>query len=161
MMARFALRAALTTALACAALAPRAVQAQSPQLTLARAQAALAAATAEAQRQNWGVVIAVVDLAGELVLFQRMDDVQYASVDLAIGKARTAARFRRPTRVLADAVAQGRSGFLGVPGVVPLEGGVPIVVDGVVIGAVGVSGVTSAQDAQVAEAGTAAAAAYR
>jgi glc operon protein GlcG len=141
-------------------VAPAAARAQGAapdELTLARAQSALRAADAEARRQGWAVVIAVVDLAGELMVFQRADDVQHASIDLAIGKARTAARFRRPTRALAESVAQGRVGFLGVPGVVPLEGGIPIILSGKVVGAVGVSGMTGQQDGQVAEAGARAA----
>ena len=151
-------RAVALAALVAALLAesePAGAQGATPPLTLtlARAQTALRAADTEARRQGWGVVIAVVDLAGELVAFQRADDVQHASIDLAIGKARTAARFRRPTRTLAESVAQGRVGFIAIPGVVPLEGGVPIVLDGKVVGAVGVSGMTGQQDAQVADAG--------
>lgn len=122
-------------------------------LTLIGAKAIAAAAEAEARRNNWNVAIAVVDAYGELVFFLKMDDVQQQSVDIAQGKARTAARMRRPTKALDDAVAGGRTVLLAVDGVLPLEGGVPIIVGGVTIGAVGVSGVTSAQDAQVASAG--------
>jgi len=97
-----------------------------------------------------------VDEAGELVAFHKIDETQAGSIDIAIGKARTAARMKRPTKALEDAVAGGRTVFLAVDGLVPLEGGVPITVEGRVVGAVGVSGVTSQQDAQVAQAGIAA-----
>lgn len=120
------------------------------------AQRALAAASAEARGRNWAVSIAVVDAAGELVAFLRLDGAPYSSVAIAQAKARTAARFRRPTRGLDSALTAGRLAILGLEGVTPVEGGVPIVVSGEVVGAVGVSGVTSAQDAQVAQAGVAA-----
>lgn len=116
----------------------------------------MAAAEAEATRNGWPVAIAIVDAAGELILFHKLDGTQAASIDIAIGKASTAARLRRPTKALEDAIASGRMALAAVDGVLPLEGGVPIVVDGQVIGAIGVSGVTSQQDAQVAEAGVAA-----
>ena len=120
------------------------------------AQRALAAASAEARKQGWTVSIAVVDPAGELIAFLRMDGALHASVNIAQAKARTAARFRRPTRGLDSALTAGRLAILGLEGVTPVEGGVPIVVNGEVVGAVGVSGVTSAQDAQVALTGAAA-----
>ena len=124
-----------------------------PVVTADGAQRALAAAVAEARQQGWAVSIAVVDAAGELVAFLRMDGAPYSSVDIARAKARTAARFRRPTRGLDSALTAGRLAILGLEGATPVEGGVPIVVGGEVVGAVGVSGVTSAQDAQVAQAG--------
>ena len=127
-----------------------------PVITLDAARAMMAAAEAEATRNAWPVAIAIVDAAGELILFQKLDGTQAASIDIAIGKASTAARLRRPTKALEDAIASGRMALAAVEGILPLEGGVPIVVDGEVIGAVGVSGVTSQQDAQVAEAGVAA-----
>lgn len=117
------------------------------------AQRALAAAVTEAQRQGWAVSIAVVDAAGELVAFLRMDGAPYSSIDVSRAKARSAARFRRPTRVHDSTLTAGRLAILGLEGATPVEGGVPIEVDGVVVGAVGVSGVTSPQDAQVAQAG--------
>jgi len=123
---------------------------------LEAAKGMLSAAEAHARANGWRVAIAVVDLSGDLIAFHRMDDVQRASIELALGKARTAARFRRPTKALAEAAASGRVGFLGANGVVPLDGGVPITVGGKVIGAVGVSGMTGEQDAQVAQAGAAA-----
>lgn len=114
------------------------------------------AAEAEAARNQWNVAIAIVDAAGELILFHRLDGVQPISLDIALQKARTAARFRRPTKALQDAVESGRTVLLAIDGMLPLEGGVPVVVDGQVIGAIGVSGVTSQQDAQIAQAGLAA-----
>lgn len=125
-------------------------------ITLDGARRMLAAAGAEARKNNWNVAIAVVDESGNLIAFEKLDDTQVASVDIAIGKARTAARMKRPTKALEDAVSGGRTVMLAVEGIVPLEGGVPVVVDGRIIGAVGVSGVTSQQDAQVASAGVAA-----
>ncbi len=122
-------------------------------LTLAGARTMMEAAEAEARRNNWNVAIAIVDAHGELILFQKMDNVQVASVDISQAKARTAARMRRPTKALDDAVTGGRLALLAVEGVLPLEGGVPVIHNGVVIGAVGVSGVMSAQDAQIAAAG--------
>jgi glc operon protein GlcG len=125
-------------------------------LTLEGAKRIMSAAEAEASKNKWNVAIAIVDEGGELVLFQKLDETQVASVDIAIGKARTAARFRRPSKALEDTVAKGRSTLMAIEGILPLEGGVPIVVEGRVIGAVGVSGVASQQDAQIAEAGIAA-----
>lgn len=125
-------------------------------LTLDGARRIMAAAEAEALKNKWTVAIAIVDEAGDLVAFHKLDDTQAASIDVAIGKARTAARMKRPTKALEDAVAGGRTVLLGVDGLTLLEGGVPITVGGRVIGAVGVSGVTSQQDAQVAQAGIAA-----
>ena len=117
------------------------------------AQRALAAAAAEARKQGWAVSIAVVDPAGELVAFLRLDGAAFSSIDVSQAKARTAARFRRPTKALDSALTNGRLAILGLPGATPVEGGVPIVINGEIVGAVGVSGVTSAQDAQVARAG--------
>jgi glc operon protein GlcG len=125
-------------------------------LTLDGARRIMAAAEAEAVKNKWTVAIAIVDEAGDLVAFHKLDDTQAGSIDIAIGKARTAARMKRPTKALEDAVAGGRTVLLGVEGLTPLEGGVPIAVGGRIIGAVGVSGVTSQQDAQVAQAGIAA-----
>jgi glc operon protein GlcG len=122
-------------------------------LTLDGAKAIAAGAESEALRNNWQVVIAIVDDHGELVYLQKADNVQQGSLDIAIAKARTAARMRRPTKALQDAVEGGRTVIMAMPNVLPLEGGVPITVNGRVIGAVGVSGVTSAQDAQIATAG--------
>jgi glc operon protein GlcG len=119
------------------------------------AKIAAAAAIAEAQKSNWRQAIAIVDTGGYLVYFEKMQDTQTGSVDLAIEKARTAALFRRPTKVFEDGVAAGGEGLrlLRLTGAIPIEGGVPVVVGGKLIGAVGVSGGTGAQDGQVAEAG--------
>lgn len=119
------------------------------------AKKALAAAEAEAKKNNWPVAIAIVDSSAKLVAFSKMDNTQHASVDIAIGKATTAVNLRRPTKALQDGIAQGGVNLrlLAVPGVMPLEGGVPIIADGKVVGAIGVSGVLSSQDAQVAQAG--------
>lgn len=125
-------------------------------ITLEGAKRILAAAEAEARKNNWNVAMAVVDESGNLIAFAKLDDTQVGSIDIAIGKARTAARMKRPTKALEDAVAGGRTVMLAVEGIVPLEGGVPVTLDGRIIGAVGVSGVTSQQDAQVAAAGVAA-----
>lgn len=144
--------AAVGAVLAIAALAQAQV-ADRKIITLDGAKKIMAAAEAEARRNNWTVAIAVVDEAGNLIAFQKLDDTQVGSIDIAIGKARTAARMKRPTKALEDAVAGGRTVMLAVEGLVPLEGGVPVTVDGRIVGAVGVSGVTSQQDAQVAQAG--------
>ena len=125
-------------------------------LTLEAARNALAAAEAEAGRNGWRVSVAVVDAAGELVAFHRMDEAMPTSAQIAQGKARTAARWRRPTRALDSTLAAGRTAILAFEGTIPVEGGVPIVVNGRVVGGVGVSGVTSQQDAQCARAGAAA-----
>lgn len=122
-------------------------------LTLAGAKRIAAAAEAEAQRRGWKVNIAIVDDGGHLVHFTRMDDVQTASVAVAIGKARTAAMFRRPTKAIEDVIAGGRTALVTFPDVVAAQGGVPIVVGGIFLGGVGVSGVQSDQDEIVAKAG--------
>ena len=125
-------------------------------LTLEAAKKIAAAAEGEARKNNWNVVIAVVDDGGHLVYLQRIDGTQTGSIDVAIGKARTAAAFKRPTKVF-DELAKTRPSITSIsPNAVLLEGGVPVVVGGQMVGAVGVSGVTSQQDAQVAEAGIAA-----
>ncbi len=128
-------------------------------ITLDAAKKALAAAEAEAKKNNWGMVIVVVDSGSRLVAFSRMDTAQLGSIDIAMGKAVTANNLRRPTKALQDLVGQGGPNLrlLAAPGVTPLEGGVPIVADGKIIGAIGVSGAASDQDAQCAMAGAAAA----
>lgn len=132
-------------------------EAQAPQygtpVNLEAAKKALVAAEAEAKKNNWPVVIAVVDTHGFLVALQRMDHTQTGSVNIAIEKARTAAMFKRPTKAFEDAIAGGRVAVLGLPGATPIDGGLPLMQDGKIIGAIGVSGVTSAQDAQIAKAG--------
>jgi uncharacterized protein GlcG (DUF336 family) len=122
-------------------------------ISLEAAKRMMAACEAEARRNNWNVSIAVVNAAGELLMFSRMDEAAFSSVDISQGKARTAARFRRPTRALDSAMTAGRLAYLAFPGAIPVEGGVPVMAGGKVIGAIGVSGATSQQDAQVAQAG--------
>lgn len=121
-------------------------------LGLSGAKKIAAAAELEAVRNKWNVVIAVVDDGGHLVYLQRLDGAPTGSIDVAIGKARTAAAFKRPTQVF-DEMTKTRPAITSIPGIVPLEGGVPVMVDGQLVGAVGVSGATSQQDVQVAEAG--------
>src|SRR4026207_1381059 len=125
-------------------------------MTLEAAKKIAAGAEAEARKNNWNVVIAVVDDGGHLIYLQRIDGTQTGSIDVAIGKARTSAAFKRPTKVF-DELAKTRPSITSIsPNAVLLEGGVPVVVGGQMVGAVGVSGVTSQQDAQIAEAGIAA-----
>lgn len=121
-------------------------------LSLEAANKIIAGAIAEAKANNWLVDIAVVDDAGHLLSFQRMDGALIGSIEVAIGKARTASLFRRPTKVLEEA-AKTRPAIVTLPNGVLLQGGVPVVVNGQTVGAVGVSGVTSQQDEQIAEAG--------
>jgi glc operon protein GlcG len=124
-------------------------------LTLDGAKNIVAAAEAEAKKNNWSMAFAVVDAAGNLVLFHKADGARLSNVDFAMAKARTSARFQRPTKGLDSSVTAGRIQLLAADAL-PIEGGEPIVIDGQVIGAVGVSGGTAAQDAQVARAGIAA-----
>ena len=121
-------------------------------ITLEAAKKMAAAGEAEARKNGWNVAIAVVDASGGLILFHKLDETQPGSIAVAQGKACAAALFKRPSKVLEEAIAAGKQGFLAVEGIVPIQGGLPGVVDGKVIGAVGVSGVTSAQDEQVATA---------
>jgi len=122
-------------------------------LTLAVAKQMAAAAAAEAQKNNWNVVIAIVDDGGHLVYLERLDETQIGSIEVALQKAKSAASFKRPTKVLEDVLAGGRMAILTLPGAMPIEGGVPIALDGKVLGAIGVSGVTAQQDGQIAKAG--------
>jgi glc operon protein GlcG len=122
-------------------------------LTLQAAEKIAAAAEAEAMKRNATVVIVVVDDGGYPVVIKRLDDTQVASVNVGIGKARTAAIFRRPSKVFEDQVRDGRVAALALPGATPLQGGLPLVVDGKVIGAIGVSGNTPQEDEDIALAG--------
>lgn len=128
-------------------------------ISMEAAKKALAAAEAEARKNNWVVAIAIVDSASKLAAFSKMDNTQHGSVDIAIAKAVTANNLKRPTKLLQDNIALGgvHLRLLSQPGIAPLEGGVPIIADGRIIGAIGVSGVMSNQDAEVAMAGAAAA----
>lgn len=145
--------AAVALAVACVSMS-HAQLADKKALTLGAAKKMVAAAEAEATKNQWNVVIAVVDDGGHLIYLQRMDGTQTGSIDVAIGKAQTAMAFKRPTKVF-DELAKTRPSIISL-GATLLEGGVPIKVGDQVIGAVGVSGVTSQQDAQIAEAGVAA-----
>ena len=129
-------------------------------LTLEGAKRIAAAAESKARAEGARVVIAVVDDGGNLLLLQRLDDTQVASVNVGIDKARTAAIYRRPSKVFEDQVKNGRVSALALHGAVALQGGVPIIVNGKVIGAVGVSGETPQQDEDIAMAGAAVAAAF-
>lgn len=124
-------------------------------LTLEVAKKIAAAAEVEAKKNNWNVVICVVDDGANLMYLQKMDGTQIGSVDIAQMKARTAIKMKRPSKVLEDAVAGGRNAVLKLPDVLPVEGGLPLVIDGQFVGAIGVSGVTSQQDGQIAAAGVA------
>lgn len=126
-----------------------------PNVTLDQAKKAVAAAQAEAKKNNWPVAVAVVDNAGMLVAFEKLDNTQNGSVMIAQDKAVSAALLRRSTKVIQDAVAGGGVGirFLGLRHASPLEGGLPIVIDGKIVGGIGVSGVTSEQDGVCAKAG--------
>ena len=122
-------------------------------LTLADAKAIAAAAEAEALRNNWRVTIAVLDDGGHLIYLQRLDEAPLGSITVAQEKARTALLFKRPTKIIEEIVASGRMAMLTLPGATPIEGGLPLLSNGQIIGAIGVSGVQSPQDAQVAAAG--------
>jgi glc operon protein GlcG len=122
-------------------------------LTLADAKRVSAASAEEAHRNGWSVVIAIVDDAGLLVYLERLDGVQPASCDIAQAKARATALFRRPTKALEETVAGGRVALLSLPHITPVEGGLPLVYEGQVVGAIGVSGVQSYEDGIVAKAG--------
>jgi uncharacterized protein GlcG (DUF336 family) len=122
-------------------------------LTLEGARRIAHAAGVEAKARHAAVVIAIVDAGGHLVLLERLDDTQVASVDVGIGKARTAAIFRRPSKEFEDQIKNGRVAALALPGATPLQGGLPITWDGEVVGAIGVSGNTPQQDEDIARAG--------
>jgi glc operon protein GlcG len=150
---------AVAAVLALAAIVPAAAHAELPSkpvLTLEAARRVGAAAYAEAVKRNATVVIAVVDDGGHVVFLERLNDTQVASVDVGIGKARTAAIFRRPSKVFEDQIREGRVASLVLPGATPLQGGIPLEVNGRVIGAIGVSGNTPQEDEDIAKAGAAA-----
>jgi glc operon protein GlcG len=148
-------------------VAPTPMQAQQPpsppvpsygeSISLEHAKAVIAAAEAEAKKNGWPVAIAIVDCAGQLVAFERMNDTQTGSIQVAIAKAETSAKFRRPSKAFEEMLEKGGANLkvLNLPGAIPIEGGVPIVHEGKIIGAVGVSGVKSNEDGMVAAAGAA------
>ena len=123
-------------------------------ITNDQAKKVMMGAEAEAKKNNWPVAIVILDSGGQMVMMQRLDNTQWGSTDIAKEKARTAVALRRPTKALQDAIAQGGVNlrFLST-GFSVLEGGIPIIADGKIIGSIGVSGVTSQQDAQTAQAG--------
>jgi uncharacterized protein GlcG (DUF336 family) len=150
-------------AMACAALlmgaAPSSAQ-QAPlpygaPIPLDVAKKIMAAADAEAAKNNWQVVITIIDSGGHMVMMQKADNVQLASISASEGKAQTALAFKLPSKALEDAIAAGGPGtrLLALKNIAPFEGGFPIVMDGKIVGAIGVSGGLSAQDAQVGRAG--------
>ena len=132
------------------------IMAEKPILTLEHAKRIAAAAEAEARHNEWPVVIAVVDDGGHLLYLQRSHDTQFGSVETAIQKAHAAVAFQRPTKASEEAVMSGRLIHLALPGVIPAEGGVPLKIEGVIVGGLGISGVRSFQDGQIAAAGLAA-----
>jgi len=150
---------AVAAAVAAVTCIPAAAQQATPPygapISLEQARKVIAAAEAEAQKNNFFVVITVVDTGGYVVATARLDNTQLGSIPVAEGKARTAVLYRRSSKVFEDAIAGGGIGLrvLGLQGAVPYEGGVPILVDGKIIGAIGVSGMLPQQDGQVANAG--------
>jgi glc operon protein GlcG len=155
MLGKFTLILVTITLLVSLASAQAPAPAYGMAIGLDNARKAATAAIAEARKNNWTMAVAVVDTAGNLVYFEKMDGTQTGSVDVSIEKARSAALFKRPTKAFQDVVASGGLGLriLGLPGAVPVDGGIPIVSDGKIIGAIGLSGGTSEQDGLCAQAG--------
>jgi glc operon protein GlcG len=145
--------------LAVALVAPGFATAQSAPIpygapvTTETAKKVAAAALAEAKKNGWNVAVSVVDSGGILAYFEKSENTQYGSVEASLEKARTSSAFRRPSKAFEDVVLGGKVNYTKLPGATPLEGGLPIVVDGKIVGAVGVSGATSAQDGICAKAG--------
>jgi glc operon protein GlcG len=128
-----------------------------PPVSVENAKKAAAAALAEARTNNWKMAVAIVDTGGILVYYEKMDNTQIGSADLAIEKARTAVRFKRPSKAFQDLVAGGGAGLrvLHLPGAIPLEGGIPLMIDGQIVGAIGVSGDSGDHDSTCSQAGAA------
>lgn len=122
-------------------------------ISLENAKKASAAAIAEARKNSWNMAVAVVDPSGTLIYYEKMDNTQNGSAKVAIDKARSAALFKRPTKLFAERTATGNAGILAIEGAVPVEGGIPLVIDGHIVGAIGVSGDTSEHDGQCAQMG--------
>jgi glc operon protein GlcG len=146
----------IATAEPAASPSPEPILLDRPTLSLAAARAIIGAAERAASARGVGVVTVVVDSTGNVIQLSRMDAAQVASVEVGIGKARTAAIFRRPSRVFEEQVRNGRVAALALAGATPLQGGVPVVIDGAVVGAVGVSGDAPQVDEDIAIAGAAA-----
>jgi glc operon protein GlcG len=144
---------ALTFALFAAGAAAQERPPYGQEIGLDLAKKIAAGAAAESKKNGWRMAIAVVDNHGFLVYYERMDDTQTGSVDVAIDKAKAAALYRRPTKAFEDGIAKGRNALLGLRGATPIEGGIPIMTGGKVIGAIGVSGANADQDAAAAAAG--------
>ena len=158
MSQKIAVRLAVTVVLFAAMLGSALAQMPNPYgapISLENAKKAAAPALAEAEKNHWNMAVAIVDPSGNLVYYEKMDNTQLGSATVAVDKARSAALFKRPTKALQDALAAGGDGLriLRVQGAVPVEGGIPLIMDGKIVGAIGVSGATSAQDAQCAKAG--------
>jgi uncharacterized protein GlcG (DUF336 family) len=145
--------------LACVLAVPTASTAQSAPtpygapVTTETAKKVAGAALAEARKNGWNVAAAVVDTGGVLVYFERVENTQNGSTEASIEKARTSAAFRRPSKAFEDVVLGGKVNYTKLPGATPLEGGLPIVVEGKIVGAIGISGATSVQDGVCAKAG--------
>ena len=124
-------------------------------VSVENAKKAAATALDEARKGNWKMAVAVVDTGGTLVYYEKMDNTQIGSADIAIEKARTAVRFKRPSKAFQDLVAGGGAGLrvLALPGALPIEGGIPLVMDGQIVGAIGVSGDSADHDGICAQAG--------
>ena len=152
-MIRPALTALLLLAASTSASAQQIPGPYGPDVTLQQAEGIIAAARAEAARRGFTMAFAVVDPNGDLVSFEKMDGTQNASIEVAVAKAKSAARFRRPTKAFSDALSGGRVAIVAIPGAMPIEGGVPIVRANRVVGAIGVSGGSSEEDGQVAAIG--------
>lgn len=157
MSLRSALRAVSGVMFLASALSGALAQMPNPyglSINLDNAKKAVLPALAEAAKNNWSIAVAVVDPAGNLVYYEKMDNTQLGSANVSIDKARSAALFKRPTKAFQDALAAGGEGLriLGLAGATPVEGGIPLVSDSKIVGAIGVSGATSAQDAQCAKA---------
>jgi uncharacterized protein GlcG (DUF336 family) len=152
------MRKLLLTALVALVATPALAQLPNPygtSISLDAAKKVAALAVAEAAKNNWKMAIAVVDVAGDLVYFEKMDGTQVASVNIAQDKARSSVRFKRPTKAMQDVLAAGGAGvrFLALQGAIPVEGGLPLIMDGKIVGAIGASGGTSDQDGLSAKAG--------
>jgi glc operon protein GlcG len=122
-------------------------------ISVENAKKAAAAAVAEIKKNNWFMAVAITDIAGDLVYFERVDGTQVASINIAQVKSRCAVQYKRPTKWFQDALASGSTFVLGLPGSIPSEGGIPLVMDGKIVGAIGVSGGSSQQDGVAAKAG--------
>ena len=151
------LQVALITLLCAVSVLAQAPNAYGPPVSVENAKKAAAAALAEARKGNWNMAVAVVDTGGILVYYEKMENTQIASADIAIDKARTAVRFKRPSKAFQDLVAGGGAGLrvLGLSAVTPVEGGIPLIVNGQIVGAIGVSGDAAEHDGICASAGAA------